>query len=365
MAGNIWRAFNRNPDLGRNLGELLGQLKQNSDRESQYAALDELLNPKDTVPVMGDPATIALRGGGTAELPRFQGTETITRPRTMLDLSGPETMRLASILKMNPVNAVDLLTKTAEANQPKRQIIQNPYLGVGEVTTPRTGGSTYRNLQPGVPRTTTTKQPPAAKNVTRTLVGSDGKPHDILFMFDNLGNELNRKDLGVSYQKPAKGGGGKEGKGGSGGQSDTDTRFFLGRIKDVTEKNAQLGQEATNLMAGYQKSDDGTVSYVNKEGETVPVKGDAAKQLWNELQTKLKGIYRQIDQNDQILLHDNQKVGGTWKIPDRKKERTIGQSEPSAPQPQVSDEDTQALDWAKRNPNDPRAAKILKLLGGK
>ena len=39
--------------------------------------------------------------------------------------------------------------------------------------------------------------------------------------------------------------------------------------------------------------------------------------------------------------------------------------EQQAAQPQVSDEDTQALDWAKRNPNDPRAAKILKLLGGK
>jgi hypothetical protein len=32
-------------------------------------------------------------------------------------------------------------------------------------------------------------------------------------------------------------------------------------------------------------------------------------------------------------------------------------------QPKLSREDTQALEWARRNPNDPRAAEIKKRLG--
>jgi len=359
MAGNIWRAFNRNPDFIGSLGEAISKTGDYYNRESQYAALSELLFPKETTPT--DTGNAVFGSESSAPLgmkmllaqgqPLLQST---TKQRSPLDLSPQEHLRLLSILKMNPVNAVDLLTRTAEANQPKRSIVHDQYLGIGEVTTPRTGASTYQQLQAGAPRTDNLnlqelalkaaggdkqaqdaitllagQKAPQARLLRTETVKENGKSKkvDIYGHTDQSGQEVitNRKYQDFS-EKPSKGGRVGGGAGGSGGLSDVDTRFFLGRIKDVTENNAKLGKEATDLMAKYQRSPDGKVTYVDeKTGETVPVKDEAATQLWNELQTKLKGIYDTIDQNDQILLHDNQKVGGTWKIPDRKKERAIGQ----------------------------------------
>jgi len=277
----------------------------------------------------------------------------------MLDLSGPETMRLASILKMNPVNAVDLLTKTAEANQPKRQIIHDAYSGVGEITTPRTGGSTYQNLQPGVPRSTTTKQPPAAKSVTRTLIGSDGKPHDILFMFDNLGNELGKKDLGVSYQKPAA----EKPDAAAASQK----RAAEAEIRKLTAENKKLTVDQRKIWEGHSpvEGGGGLLGVGGKEGgfrkmnpatgKVIEFRGQGSDDALNALHEQDKRFKDQIEQNLQRIEELNHQIGGTWRAP----------GEQQSAQPQVSDEDTQALDWAKRNPNDPRAAKILKLLGGK
>jgi hypothetical protein len=141
MAGNIYRAMKRNPDFIGNLADMAGSYAQNEEQKNQYQQFNDILNPETTNVKMSAPgqttgenptATIPLKGGGTAVMPRFQGVETKRTPRSILDLSPQETLRIGSILKLPAVNTFNMLASQA-AEQRKLRMPQKDNLAPGTV----------------------------------------------------------------------------------------------------------------------------------------------------------------------------------------------------------------------------------------
>lgn len=404
MAGNIWRAFNRNPDVGKNIGELLGQLKQNRDQGDQYAALADILLPKDTQINMGDAATIPLRGGGTASLPRFVPTQEITRPRSVTDLSQQELLRLSQILKRGPASAVDLMSKVAESNRPKREIIKGSDASVGEATTPMTGASTYRELKAGIPGGTNLnmqelaiqaargdpyakkalellsgmKPPTPNKKSIRQEKGDDGYWYNIVE--DALTGQTTWEKTNQKWPKQEK--------------DPLTEELKAQRLQDMKDKK-EAGEKQTVEYEIFN-------STVNK---TIPRRITGTKQqlikllksemsniesLVPRLSTSSGGRYTPLSR---VASWPSDKIGLT--TPDASwQDFLAGKVDPEALAPNLrqfatthlglqnkleslqadevlpnnqaqatSSEDQQAIQWAKQNPNDPRAKQILNLHG--
>lgn len=371
MAGNIWRAFNRNPDVGKSIGEFLGALKEKSDQKSQYAALGELLMPQDVVPVMGDAATINVRGGGTAQLPRFQGTQTVTRPRSVLDLSPQETMRLADILKMAPGGAVDLLTRTAEANQPKENILHDQYMGVGSVRTQRGKAPVFTQLKEGLPRTDMNlTMPEILKEVAKER--ASGKPGiwtHTLQLLDARKTPTSRflrtetlKEGGKTKKADIYGHTDESGKEvvtdrkyqdfSDKGEDTGERRAIQSEIRRLTQLNQKLTADQKKIWEGYSPILEGGgflgtgakeqtgISKINPAtGKVMPFTGEDANNALNTLHEQDQRFEEQIRENLARIEELNTQIGGTWKAPG-KTQSSGKQVIPAAQPPPVNQGET-------------------------
>ena len=299
MAGNIYRALQRNPDFINSLASLAGQYGEKQIQEKQYSSLNDILNPEtETTQVkMGDAATIPVAGQGTtAQLPRYQGVETTTTrtPRSILDLSPQEMLRIGSIMKIPAINSFNML---AQQESERRKLAQPVFEHLAPGTQPgywNPADRTFHKTGEPVPN-----RPTNMSTASLALLAGEGHP-DAKAALDliNKGRggamtEYQKESLDLRKSERSDIEADKKRKEGE-AEHDKVTR----RIDELTQRNLMLGQKIRDYYGSNLKPDE-------------------TQSKW--LEQTAKDLKAEIANNEAEIERLNKGIGGTWKRGDQSK----------------------------------------------
>jgi hypothetical protein len=342
MAGQIYRALQRNPDPLGGLSSLAQMYLSHLDQEQRKKAVFDRLSQTNVTPVMGNPATVPVanppaaapatspaptmqhpvdaqglvgmlpKESATTELPRFQGTETTTRLRQPSELSTQERFGLGSDLGMNAGQILDFLAKPAPQTHFAPAGSQPGYFDATGKFVP-SGDRIPREFQPRAPQRPLAPQKPESVFLRSEPVTKNGvtKIYDLYGHKDASNKEVvtERKPQDFTEKSPS-----SQGSGGA-----ADHRATEAQITKLTSTNQELGRQITSIQNGVS---------------SIPeVKGEKPEDRATRQKAYVDKLRSTIDENETHIERLNKQIGGTW----RKGDSEQGQAASDKPKMKLSD----------------------------